>query len=88
MLSSVEFVIADLTENMIGLASGNVITIDTNAASYGCDMDATPFDDDEFDGKVQGIDLLTTVMHELAHTAGTTDVYDTHHANDLMSDIL
>lgn len=73
---------------MTGLASGNVITIDTNAAGSGCDVDATPFDDDEFDGEVQGIDLLTTVMHELAHAADMTDVYDTHHANDLMSGIL
>jgi hypothetical protein len=86
--------IADLPGAMLGLATGNVITIDTNAAGYGWFIDPTPQDDSEFSvphstfRTPHSMDLLTVVMHELGHVAGLADLYDVEAEDDLMYALL
>jgi CSLREA domain-containing protein len=86
--SNVKFAIADLPGAMLGLATGNSITIDINAAGHGWFIDDTPFDDTEFDrsapNSIGGMDLLTVVMHEFGHVAGLRDLYDDEFEDDLM----
>lgn len=74
-LASVQIVIANLNEPYLGLASGNTITLDRNAAGWGWFVDATPKDDTEFmtpgsQGELHRMDLLTVIMHELGHLLG------------------
>ncbi len=92
LFSQVEVTIGDLPGAMLGLAAGNMITIDIDAAGHGWFVDSTPLDDAEFDAgsrlstlDSQGqMDLLTVVMHELGHTAGLADRYEAGSEDDLM----
>ncbi|WP_076462712.1 LEPR-XLL domain-containing protein [Marinobacterium stanieri] len=67
------FVITDLPGQTLGMAlpDGRIL-IDGTAAGYGWFVDDTPMDDAEFDGtsEVDGMDLLSTVMHEMGHAIG------------------
>jgi probable HAF family extracellular repeat protein len=83
-LSSVSLRIVDLPGNTLAEAAGNVIYIDRDAAGYGWFVDSTPDDDSEFSdllgsntlvartqtAAANRVDLLTTVMHEMAHILG------------------
>lgn len=74
-LASVQIVIADLNGSFLGLASGNTITLDRNAAGWGWFVDATPKNDAEFttpgsQGELHHMDLLRVLMHELGHLLG------------------
>src|SRR5262249_52995287 len=67
LLRSVSIRIADLGGTTLGLESGNVITIDDNAAGWGWFIDTTPSDDSEFrlpgdQGEQNHMDLLTVLM--------------------------
>jgi hypothetical protein len=90
LFSSVQVSIADLPGATLGLATADTIVIDVNAAGYGWFIDATPLDDSEFRlppsafRLPHSVDLLTVVMHELAHTAGLEDLYDVEAQDDLM----
>ena len=71
-LHAVNVQFADLPGTTLGLASGNTITLDNNAASWGWFVDSTPSDDSDFlrpgnQGEMNRIDLLSVVMHELGH---------------------
>jgi probable HAF family extracellular repeat protein len=97
-MSNVSVRIVDLPGNTLGEAAGNVIYIDRDAAGYGWFVDSTPDDDGEFSdllgsntlvartqtAAANRVDLLTTVMHEMAHILGA------EHSNslDLMSPTL
>lgn len=84
LLDQVEVQIADLADAQLGQASGTTITLDVDAAGYGWFLDATPFENEEFDldadrtglktiGGLPAslrIDMLTVVMHELGHVLG------------------
>ena len=85
LLSSVKFVITDLAGANLGLADGNVIYIDANAAGNGWYIDSTPSDDAEFASKssAKGIDLLTVLEHEMGHILGLDDLNSL--ANDVMA---
>lgn len=74
-LHGIDIRIADLGGHTLGLASGNTIWLDDNAAGWGWFIDATPWDDAEFttlgdQGEQQRMDLLSVLMHEVGHVLG------------------
>jgi hypothetical protein len=96
LLSSVDVIVADLSGNQLGLASGNRVVIDADAAGHGWFVDETPWDDVEFGAAGNGdlvaatgtsaasrMDLLTAVMHELGHVLGYS-----HESEGIMDDTL
>lgn len=89
-LQGVEVSVADLPGTFLGLASGNTIWIDVDAAGRGWFIDATPWDDSEFTmpgdhGEEGRIDLLTVVMHEMGHVLGLGELDSEEHAGELMA---
>lgn len=67
--------VANLGGTTLGLASGNTIWLDDNAAGWGWFIDSTPSDDSEFigtddQGAMQSMDLLSVLMHEMGHLLG------------------
>jgi CSLREA domain-containing protein len=79
LFSNVSYAIADLPGATLGLAVGNQITIDTNAAGLGWAVNPK-----SQIRNPQSIDLLNAVMHELGHAAGLPDLYDADAEDDLM----
>lgn len=74
-LVAIDVRITDLPGTLLGLASGNIIWLDANAAGWGWFVDATPWDDFEFvlagnQGEQNRVDLLTVLMHEIGHVLG------------------
>ncbi|MDF2181792.1 LEPR-XLL domain-containing protein [Neptuniibacter sp. CAU 1671] len=69
-LSPDDFIITDLPGQTLGMAlpDGRIL-IDATAAGYGWFVDETPDEDSEFTGGdvIDGMDLLTAVMHEMGH---------------------
>jgi ELWxxDGT repeat protein len=98
-LQNTSYVVADIgLARWLGqAASGNVVTIDDNAAGFGWFVDSTPHDDREFTQIVSSsqrtapgvtrMDLLTVVMHEMGHILGLPDV-DDDAATGLMTDTI
>ena len=97
-MTQVEFVISDLSNDLLGTADANQIYIDFNAAGYGWFVDPTPMRNEEYARShgsrqlsaidplaLDRIDLLTVVEHELGHIAGFNDLSE---PNQLMSDEL
>jgi hypothetical protein len=67
--------IADLGRALLGLAAGNTIWLDNDAAGWGWFVDPTPSDDSEFtapgdQSEQDRIDLLSALMHEVGHLLG------------------
>ncbi|MCA9052783.1 MAG: tandem-95 repeat protein, partial [Planctomycetaceae bacterium] len=81
-----------LSPMLLGIGIGSVIRIDDNAGGVGWFIDDTPADNAEFDAVSasrlvngpQGVDLLTTVMHELGHILGLEDTYADVDRDNLM----
>jgi VCBS repeat-containing protein len=71
--------VAELAGLDLGLAAGDLVLIDSDAAGYGWSLDG---------GKEGGMDLLTVVMHELGHVAGLGDHYSADEGHDLMHGFL
>jgi len=78
---NLSFAVADLGDSTLAELAGNSVIIDDNAAGNGWYVDATPKTSTEFRRKAgilvartaaaaQGVDLLTTVMHEIGHALG------------------
>ena len=97
-LESVTYEITDLRDWYIGSASGTHIQIDTNAFGWNWFVDSTPEEDSEFsqisansfEAEISSpafgqIDLLTTVMHEMGHVLGLSDVHGRDNQAQLMS---
>jgi hypothetical protein len=90
LLKQVNFQIADLSGLTLGLTSGSMITLDSEAAGYGWFIDSTPSTDTEFrrhQGKTdlfakpgsiaaEDMDLLSVVTHELGHVLGYDHLID------------
>jgi hypothetical protein len=75
VLHGIDIRIADLGGATLGLASGNTLWLDDNAAGWGWFVDPTPADDSEFttpgnQGEQNRIDLLTVLEHEIGHLLG------------------
>jgi hypothetical protein len=95
LLETVELQIGDLG-SQLGLASGSLIVIDDDGAGWGWFIDATPWDDSEFDSTAGTLtagtsseaagrmDLLTVVLHELGHRLGLLDLSDASSEDALM----
>ncbi len=98
-LRNTSYVIADFgASNLLGTAaSGQVITLDDNAAGFGWFVDGSPLVDEEFPIEVSHserrapgmtkMDLLTVVMHEMGHILGLPDI-DDHDSSGVMTDAL
>lgn len=87
-LQGIDVRVANLSGTTLGLASGNTIWLDDNAAGWGWFVDPTPWDDAEFttpgdQGEQRRMDLLTVLVHELGHRLG----HD-HEADGVMADTL
>ncbi len=88
-LQAVQFEIVDLPGWYLGSAAGGTILIDTDGGGHGWFIDPTPLEDSEFTvGNTVGMDLLTTLMHEMGHVLGLQDIYDASARSDLMNGFL
>jgi hypothetical protein len=76
-LRQVQVNVEDLPGAELGLAEGNAIVLNANAAGHGWFTDSSPAGDAAFadpNGPAAGqIDLLTVVEHELGHVLGLPD---------------
>ncbi|MEM7456262.1 MAG: S8 family serine peptidase [Planctomycetota bacterium] len=79
-LASVEFAVSDLRNNVLGVQYGNAIVIDSNAAGHGWYVDSDISTLESF----EGMDLYTTMLHELGHVLGQNDIYDASRSSDVM----
>ena len=73
-LSNIQIQITNLGGTTLGLASGNTIWLDDNAAGWGWSIDKNPRGDSKFstsgNGKQHRMDLLTVLEHEVGHMLG------------------
>jgi hypothetical protein len=102
-LSAAQFQVSDLPAGELGLTSrsANLVQLDRTAAGRGWFVDPTPLADEEYVRSPSGalyaqagtaagdhMDLLTAVLHEMAHLAGVPDVSAASAPADLMGDQL
>ena len=96
-LSTLTIEIQNLAGNLLGGALPGAIVLDTNAAGLGWYIDPTPLSDEEFPGDnltaltspaAGHVDLLTVLLHELAHQLGGTDLDAGEFPNRLLADSL
>ncbi|MCH2181060.1 MAG: S8 family serine peptidase [Mariniblastus sp.] len=80
ILESVSFELTDLRNRAIGMQHGNTIYIDVDAAGHGWYVDSDVSTQETF----AGMDLYTTVTHELGHVLGLSDVYTASASDDIM----
>jgi hypothetical protein len=95
LAADVQLVIADLPGDLLGMASSadQTIWLDADAAGYGWYVDATPWEDEEFDEEpdeeaADRMDALSVIFHELGHLQGLADVDGLLHPDDRMADLL
>lgn len=74
-LGNIRICIADLGGTTLGLAAGNTVWLDDNAAGWAWFVDPTPWHDSEFttsrdQGEQHRMDLLTVLSHEIGHLLG------------------
>jgi len=69
-LQQLTFRVADLPDNLLGMAVPGAIIIDVDAAGFGW------FTDTDLQPTGNRVDLLTVVLHELGHELGFDDILD------------
>ena len=67
VLGTIRFQVVDLEGLSLGRAVDATIFIDIDAAGHGWFIDKTPSDNHDV---IDGMDLLTVVMHEIGHVLG------------------
>lgn len=80
ILESVNFELTDLRNRAIGMQHGNTIYIDVDAAGHGWYVDSDLSTQESF----AGMDLYTTVTHELGHLLGLSDIYAASASDNIM----
>ena len=80
VLNTIDVQVTDLRNDVLGIQSGNQITLDVDAAGFGWYVDADPATNEQF----SGIDLYSTVVHELGHVLGMADSYDIADSGEVM----
>ena len=94
-LEKINYVVTDLEGVSVGRAEGDTIYLDDDAAGLDWFIDQTESLDEEFamtDGllealteeAMEGIDLLTVIMHEQGHILGLADVYAASEIDGIM----
>ncbi len=97
-LANVRYELAELSGTKLGVADGNVVTIDTSGGDRGWFVDSTPLVNEEFSsgpGEVTMIadpnsdaderyDLLSVILHEQGHLLGLHDLYTPEFADSVM----
>lgn len=95
--STLTIEVADLAGNRLGQALPGRIVLDVTAAGVGWFIDPTPLTDEEFAGvnqmasapeAAERIDLLTVVLHELAHQLGAADLSVADFPDHLLAETL
>ncbi|MEM8670113.1 MAG: Ig-like domain-containing protein [Planctomycetota bacterium] len=79
-LESVDFQITNLRNSAIGMQFGDSIFIDVDAAGHGWYVDPDPSTTESF----AGMDLYSTIVHEMGHVLGLSDLYDASQSADVM----
>jgi hypothetical protein len=96
-LPGVNIEIRDLSGNRLGASLPGTIRLDSTAAGVGWFVDPTPLTDEEFapgtlkalDPEAIGrVDLLTVILHELAHQLGGSDFDAGEFPNHLLAETL
>ncbi|MDF1741763.1 MAG: Calx-beta domain-containing protein, partial [Verrucomicrobiales bacterium] len=95
-LEEINYVVTDLEGSALAYAEGSSIYIDNDAAGYDWFVDETEWLDEEFvaydgyleaitDSAMEGIDLLTAIMHEQGHILGLEDEMDADEIDGLLA---
>ncbi|MAS94337.1 MAG: hypothetical protein CMO55_14155 [Verrucomicrobiales bacterium] len=96
-LESINYVVTDLGGSSVAAVEGDTIFIDDDAAGFDWFIDDTEWADEEFteyegylealtEEAMEGIDLLTAIMHEQGHILGLEDVDDVSEIDGLMGE--
>jgi subtilisin family serine protease len=80
----VNFVVSDLKNQTLGLQYRNTIYIDVDAAGHGWYVDENVSTTERF----EGMDLYSTVTHELGHILGFDDIYHGESSENVMNGYL
>ncbi|MEC5126218.1 Calx-beta domain-containing protein, partial [Verrucomicrobiales bacterium BCK34] len=95
-LEEINYVVTDLEGSALAYAEGSSIYIDNDAAGYDWFVDETEWLDEEFvayegyleaitEEAIDGIDLLTAIMHEQGHILGLEDEMDADEIDGLLA---
>lgn len=96
-LERLNYVVTDLGGRTVGAVEGDTVYLDDNAGGLGWFVDETEALDEEFvtfdgywdavtDEAMEGIDLLTVILHEQGHILGLADLEEAGDIDGLMGE--